>query len=63
MSPTRLGSAMLQAQLVCVECGAVACGGARGWRAVLADDEEDPPPEIVAYCPECAEREFDRRAD
>jgi hypothetical protein len=26
------------------------------WRAYLTDDE---PAEIVFYCPECAEREFD----
>jgi hypothetical protein len=25
------------------------------WSAYLTDDE---PPEIVFYCPECAEREF-----
>lgn len=26
-----------------------------GWRGLLSDDE---PPEVVLFCPECAEREF-----
>ena len=30
---------------------------ARGWRAYLTTDEDDPAVAIV-YCPECAEREF-----
>ena len=31
--------------------------GARGWRAYLTTDEDEPA-EAVVYCPECAEREF-----
>lgn len=26
-----------------------------GWRSYLTDDE---PPDVVLFCPECAEREF-----
>ena len=43
--------------LTCVECGRVQPGGARGWKAYLTTDEDDPA-EAVVYCPECAEREF-----
>jgi hypothetical protein len=28
------------------------------WRAYLGADDLDEPPEVVFYCPECAEREF-----
>ena len=40
----------------CAECEAVwlPADEAR-WQAWLTDDE---PPELVFYCPECAEREF-----
>jgi hypothetical protein len=45
-------------RLTCVECGRVqAAPVARGWRAYLATDEEEPA-EAVVYCRECAEREF-----
>jgi hypothetical protein len=40
--------------LVCVECGLVSEGDARGWRAFLTDDDKP-----AVYCPPCAEREFD----
>jgi hypothetical protein len=30
---------------------------AQGWRAYLAEDEEDKPI-VLIYCPQCAEREF-----
>lgn len=46
--------------LRCVECGAESDQLAQGWRAYLAPDEEEEPPEgeILMYCPECAESEF-----
>jgi hypothetical protein len=28
------------------------------WRACLGGDDLDEPPEVVFYCPRCAEREF-----
>jgi hypothetical protein len=40
-------------RLTCIECDEVARGDATGWRAYLTDERE-----LVAYCPECAEREF-----
>jgi hypothetical protein len=43
--------------LRCVECGRVQPEGARGWRAYLTTDEDEPA-EAVVYCPECAEREL-----
>jgi hypothetical protein len=40
----------------CAECGSVWLPvDAARWEAYLTDDE---PPEIVFYCPSCAEREF-----
>ena len=39
--------------LTCVECGRVAESGARGWKALLDDDDA-----VVLFCPDCAEREF-----
>jgi hypothetical protein len=41
----------------CVECGREQASVARGWRAYLTVDEDEPV-EAVVYCPECAEREF-----
>jgi hypothetical protein len=50
--------AVVQISLVCVECELVACGDdAAGWRAYLTCDE---PAEVGIYCPECADREFER---
>ena len=44
--------------LKCVECGRVqTVSVARGWRAYITADEEEPA-EAIVYCPECAEREF-----
>jgi hypothetical protein len=40
-------------QLVCAEYGARSEAGAVGWRAYLDDDEV-----AVAFCPNCAAREF-----
>jgi hypothetical protein len=46
--------------LVCVECGATADRDAERWRVYRADlPDEDEQPELVAYCPDCAAREFD----
>jgi GNAT superfamily N-acetyltransferase len=39
----------------CVECGTVAAGRARDWRAYLTSDD---PPEVVCYCPKCAKHAF-----
>jgi hypothetical protein len=44
--------------LRCVECDRVQTDPvARGWRAYLTVDEDEPA-EAIVYCPECAEREF-----
>ncbi|HEU6445308.1 MAG TPA: hypothetical protein VFL61_09645 [Gaiellaceae bacterium] len=40
-------------ELVCVECGRVSRDDERGWTARLTVDDE-----VVVYCPECEEREF-----
>jgi hypothetical protein len=46
----------------CEECGAEADENARGWRAFLGNDPRDPDdePQGFVYCPDCAERDFDR---
>jgi hypothetical protein len=42
----------------CVECGRVQTAPvARGWRAYLTVDEDEPA-EAVVYCPDCSLREF-----
>jgi hypothetical protein len=46
------------AGLVCVECGCVSEGDARGWKAHTVWADEGPDDEIV-FCPECHEREFE----
>jgi hypothetical protein len=48
--------------LVCAECGMVAIPDARGWRAMLAvaDEDAEDVEEVAVYCPECAERGFDK---
>ena len=44
--------------LRCVECGRVQTAPvARGWRAYLTVDEDEPA-EAIVYCPEYDEREF-----
>jgi hypothetical protein len=46
--------------LVCAEYLAEAPPDADGWRIYHADDElEDEEPELVAFCPLRATREFD----
>jgi hypothetical protein len=46
----------------CEECGRVAEGDARGWEAHRADDpSEGNEPEVVFFCPDCAEWEFGRK--
>ena len=41
----------------CPECGDLWLPDSRErWSAFLTEDDE--PPELVFYCPECAEREF-----
>ena len=44
----------------CAECEAVWLPAAdeQRWRAYLGNDDLDEPGELVFYCPECAEREF-----
>jgi ribosomal protein L44E len=46
-------------KLRCEECGCFT-ELARGWRAKIVEDEEDPEmdPYVVCYCPTCAQREF-----
>ena len=46
--------------LRCEECGREARKDeeSKGWRAFLAGDPQDDPPEVAVFCPECAEREF-----
>jgi Zn finger protein HypA/HybF involved in hydrogenase expression len=44
--------------LRCEECDAL-CEYAAGWIAYRVDDEEAPKAHVTAYCPTCAEREFD----
>jgi hypothetical protein len=45
--------------LFCVECGALSDRKALGWRAYIAFiEEDDEPPEVAVYCPDCVEREF-----
>jgi hypothetical protein len=45
--------------LRCVECGSHSGLLARDWLAVRCDDpEQDGPPELAFYCPDCARAEF-----
>jgi len=46
-------------KLRCEECGRITWR-ARGWRAKIVEDEEDPEMGryVVYYCPSCAQREF-----
>jgi hypothetical protein len=40
--------------LRCGECGSQSDPDAKGWQAYLDDEDQ-----AVAFCPDCAEREFD----
>jgi hypothetical protein len=45
--------------LACVECPRVSTATARGWKAYHMDDPHtNEPPDLVFYCPSCAEAEF-----
>ena len=46
---------LVQRALTCIECRRTWLELAERWRLYLTDDD---PPEAVAYCPDCAEREF-----
>jgi hypothetical protein len=48
-------------KLRCEEC-CCTTEPARGWRAMIVDDEDDPEMDayVVCYCPSCAQREFGR---
>jgi hypothetical protein len=44
----------------CEECGAEADERARGWRALLGE-EDDGSLMVALFCPACASREFRER--
>jgi ribosomal protein L44E len=48
--------------LRCEECGKQRQTDkeARRWRTYLTVIEEEEPEEVVVYCPDCAQREFER---
>jgi hypothetical protein len=46
----------LVAEIVCIECRRIWIDGSERWRVLITADD---PPETVAYCRDCAEREFD----
>jgi hypothetical protein len=44
---------------LCQECGRTSSPEAKGWRLCRVDvPEEDPEPQLAAYCSSCATREF-----
>jgi hypothetical protein len=48
-------------RLICAECGRESDDQAHGWRASFVSAVDDLPlrdDELLAWCPECAEREF-----
>jgi hypothetical protein len=45
-------------QLRCVQCGCASGLYAAGWRGYRTDPEQREAPELVFFCPTCAEREF-----
>lgn len=47
---------LAQHELTCIECRCTWLELDERWRVYLTDDD---PPEVVAYCPRCARREFD----
>jgi hypothetical protein len=50
-----LSTPLVQRELTCIECRCTWLELVERWRVYLTDDD---PPEPVAYCPDCAEREF-----
>jgi hypothetical protein len=49
-------------QLVCAECGTTAPPDAHGWKAEIGDDPcDEDPPEVVMFCAECWQHEFDEK--
>ena len=46
---------LAQHELTCIECRCTWLELDERWRVYLTDDD---PPEVVAYCPRCARREF-----
>jgi hypothetical protein len=49
----------LVAEIVCIECDRQWIDASERWRILVSDDD---PPEAVAYCQSCAEREFGKRS-
>lgn len=46
-------------RLWCQECGRPSGSEAKGWRLRRVDvPDEDPEPQLAAYCSSCATREF-----
>ncbi len=48
-------------EIRCIECGRVAPphAHAKGWRAYIVDDPDEPEEmEVAVYCVDCGEREF-----
>lgn len=46
--------------LIRAECGEIAENDAEGWRALFLRSLPEDQPEVVVFCPDCAEREFER---
>jgi hypothetical protein len=45
--------------LQCTECGRWSDDEARGWRLCrVGEIDPDDTPDLVTFCPDCAEREF-----
>jgi hypothetical protein len=54
-SHDQTGTALATATIVCVECRRPWVTESERWRLKVLDD---PEPETVPYCPDCATREF-----
>jgi hypothetical protein len=51
---------IVKTDLLCVECGAIADEKAKGWRMCRTNAPDlNEQPDLAAYCPKCAAREFD----
>jgi hypothetical protein len=44
----------------CAECGREQREGERGWQALHGREQPEDVPEVIVFCPHCAEREFGR---